>query len=109
MSPSLQLMDRLTGSPSRHAQFLAELLEQLHWQGEEIQLRNALCGAPETMDGTDLLNSLANLGYRWDITRLSSRQRESWPSAGFPLLLRHSKAPRSVSHIDQRSSPPQTP
>lgn len=92
-------MDRLTGSPSRHAQFLAELLEQLHWQGEEIQLRNALCGAPETMDGTDLLNSLANLGYRWDITRLSSRQRESWPSAGFPLLLRHSKAPSSFQLV----------
>lgn len=88
MSESPRLLERLAQSPSHQARLLPQLLPLLHWPGQEIQLRNALCGAPDAMDGTDLLNTLANLGYRWDVARLSVARPGDWSQAALPLLLR---------------------
>jgi len=91
MSSDHRLLERLAASPSAAARLLPELLQLLCWPGEEIQLRNALSGAPTSMDSADLLNTLANLGYRWEIVRLARSQRERWLQQEYPLLLRQDK------------------
>lgn len=63
------MLNRLLNSQSGQALVLAKLLEALKWPGEDIQLRNALCGNPDAMDSADVLNTMANLGYRWTIDR----------------------------------------
>ena len=81
------LFDRLRQSDSPSARLLPDLLEALDWSGEAIQLRNAISGSPQSMDGVDLMNTLANLGYRWTVTSLSERtplaqlQRLDYPLA----------------------------
>lgn len=60
---------RLSESESSSARLLPKLLDALAWSGELVQLRNALSGSPLHMDGVDLLNTLANLGFRWDVRR----------------------------------------
>jgi hypothetical protein len=81
------LFDRLRQSESASARLLPDLLEALDWSGEAIQLRNAISGSPQSMDGVDLMNTLANLGYRWTVIPLSARtplaqlQRLDYPLA----------------------------
>lgn len=88
MMRSHDLLDRLAASPSDQARLLAELLQALEWSGEDIQLRNALSGNPEAMSGSDLLNSLAKLGYRWDVHRLGLGARSRSQGLRYPLLQR---------------------
>lgn len=87
MSRDSLILQKLAQSPSEQARLLPSLLDGLAWPGEAVQLRNALCGSPAQMDSTDLLNTLANLGYRWEVTRISARRPGGWPLAGFPLLV----------------------
>ena len=106
------ILERLASSPCPQARLVPQLLQELAWPGEGIQLRNALCGAPAQMDATDLLNTLANLGYRWEVLRLQHRNPGGWPQAGYPLLLRNDAlgAPlRLVCSRDElaQSLPPQ--
>ncbi|MEN9766682.1 MAG: hypothetical protein RLZZ32_642 [Cyanobacteriota bacterium] len=87
------LFDRLAQSPSPQARLLPELLTALNWPGEAIQLRNAISGSPQTMDGVDLLNTLANLGYRWDVVGLPlDNPRRVAQRLDFPLLIRSDEA-----------------
>jgi ATP-binding cassette subfamily C protein LapB len=87
------LFDRLVQSPSPQARLLPELLTALNWPGEAIQLRNAISGSPQTMDGVDLLNTLANLGYRWDVVGLPlDNPRRVAQRLDFPLLIRSDEA-----------------
>lgn len=88
MRGSQQILEALAESPCEQVRLLPQLLQSLAWSGEGIQLRNALCGSPAQMDATDLLNTLANLGYRWEVMRLSRRRPSTWPGVGYPLLLR---------------------
>ena len=102
-----ELLQRLAQSPSEQARLLPQVLELLNWPGEAIQLRNALCGSPGAMDSTDLLNTLSNLGYRWEVSRLSGPSHRDVAMWGYPLLLRGPQpgAPiqlvRSVEALDQ--------
>lgn len=89
MTRDQQIIRLLEQSPSQEARLLAELLKALSWPGEDIQLRNALCGSPVQMDGTDILNTLNNLGYRWDVFRLQASKSSKHPEKGFPLLIRN--------------------
>lgn len=84
------LLELLKASPSTNCQLLAQLLDALGWDGEILQLRNALAGSPQKMDETDLLNSLYNLGYRWKVTRLGRRGFEQLAQGTFPVLLQWS-------------------
>ena len=88
MSRDPLMLERLADSPSPQARLLAQLLEAMRWPGEAIQLRNALSGTAETLDSTDLLNTLVNLGYRWDVQRLTVAAARRCQSLTFPLLLR---------------------
>ena len=84
-----ELFARLTASPSATARMLPALLEGLGWLGEPVQLRNALCGSPQQMDDVDLLNTLANLGFRWDVRRLRGvLTPDTLPPLDFPVLIR---------------------
>jgi ATP-binding cassette subfamily C protein LapB len=84
------LLHALQVSPSANCQLLPQLLDALDWDGEILQLRNALAGSPEKMDETDLLNTLYNLGYRWKVTRLGRRWVEELEQDAFPVLLQFS-------------------
>lgn len=84
-----QLFQLLRSSHSPTVCLLPKLLEALFWVGEPVQLRNALSGSPEHMDGVDLLNTLANLGYRWDVRRLrGALTPNTLPVFDFPVLIR---------------------
>ena len=84
-----ELFARLTASPSAAARLLPSLLKGLGWLGEPVQLRNALSGSPQQMDEVDLLNTLANLGFRWDVRRLRGvLTPASLPPLDFPVLIR---------------------
>ena len=89
MTTLTPLFDRLRQSDSPEARLLPDLLVAFKWAGEAIQLRNAICGSPQRMDGVDLLNTLANLGYRWDVEALGANA----PAAvlgrlNYPVLVR---------------------
>jgi ATP-binding cassette subfamily C protein/ATP-binding cassette subfamily C protein LapB len=84
------LLQVLRASSSPNCQLLTEVLDALHWDGELLQLRNALAGSPEKMDETDLLNTLYNLGYRWKVNRLGRRGFEELEQGAFPVLLQWS-------------------
>lgn len=87
------LFERLRQSDSPSARLLPDLLEALNWPGEAIQLRNAISGSPQSMDGVDLINTLANLGYRWTVTPLSGRSRQGEVQRlDYPLALRSDEA-----------------
>lgn len=88
MSRDSGLLQRLSESPSEQARLLARLLAAIHWPGETIQLRNALSGSAEQLDGTDLLNTLANLGYRWDVQRFGAGETSRCDALPLPLLVR---------------------
>ncbi len=80
---------RLSESESSSARLLPKLLDALAWSGELVQLRNALSGSPLHMDGVDLLNTLANLGFRWDVRRFRGvLTPERLPPLDFPVLIR---------------------
>ena len=81
------LLQVLRESPSPNCQLLPQLLDALAWDGEILQLRNALAGSPERMDETDLLNTLYNLGYRWKVTRLGRHGFNKLAQGTFPVLL----------------------
>ena len=83
------LFEKLAQSESPSARLLPELLDALAWSGESVQLRNALSGSPLSMDGVDLLNTLANLGFRWDVRRFrGALTPERLPPLDFPVLIR---------------------
>jgi len=83
------LFEKLAQSDSPSARLLPELLDALAWSGESVQLRNALSGSPLSMDGVDLLNTLANLGFRWDVRRFRGvLTPERLPPLDFPVLIR---------------------
>jgi ATP-binding cassette subfamily C protein LapB len=82
-----QLLVRLQQSDSYNSQLLVTLLAALEWDGELVQLRNALAGKPEGLDETDLLNTLYNLGYRWKVNSLRASTYDELESGPFPLLL----------------------
>jgi ATP-binding cassette subfamily C protein LapB len=87
------LFDRLRQSESASARLLPDLLEALDWSGEAIQLRNAISGSPQSMDGVDLMNTLANLGYRWTVIPLSARTPlAQLQRLDYPLALRADQA-----------------
>lgn len=87
------LFERLRQSDSPSARLLPDLLEALRWPGEAIQLRNAISGSPQSMDGVDLLNTLANLGYRWTATSLQARTPLAvLQRLDYPLALRADEA-----------------
>jgi ATP-binding cassette subfamily C protein/ATP-binding cassette subfamily C protein LapB len=88
MSRNHQLLDQLAQSPSPQARLLPQVLDALGWPGEAIQLRNALSGSPASMDATDLLNTLANLGYRWDVQRIGGQDCSQLSQGQFPVLVR---------------------
>lgn len=78
----------LASSESPAARLLPELLQGLSWTGEPVQLRNALSGTPQHMDDVDLLNTMANLGFRWDVSRLRGVSTPSQlPPLDFPVLV----------------------
>jgi ATP-binding cassette subfamily C protein LapB len=81
------LLNLLRTSPSSNCQLLPQLLDALAWDGEILQLRNALAGSPQRMDETDVLNTLYNLGYRWKVTRIGRRGFENLVQGAFPVLL----------------------
>ena len=84
-----KLFQLLRSSNSPTVRLLPELLESLFWVGEPVQLRNALSGSSDHMDGVDLLNTLANLGYRWDVRRLrGALTSRVLPPFDFPVLVR---------------------
>ena len=84
------LRDVLKQSPSANAQLLVQVLDALAWDGEGLQLRNALAGSPEAMDDADLLNTLYNLGYRWSVIRLGRNGWQRLEQGPFPVLLQWS-------------------
>ncbi|MEY4358760.1 MAG: alpha-hemolysin translocation ATP-binding protein HlyB [Cyanobacteriota bacterium] len=100
MSRDHLMLDRLAESPSPQARLLPQVLEALEWPGEAIQLRNALSGSPASLDATDLLNTLANLGYRWTVQRLGSRDAARLAQQPFPVLVRADQptAPLQLLH-----------
>lgn len=81
------LQRRLQDSPSPIAPLLLELLSALDWQGETVQLRNALTGDPDRMDGVDLLNTMANLGYERTAEEVGPKRHADLLTSGFPVLL----------------------
>ena len=81
------LQRRLQDSPSPIAHLLLELLSALDWQGETVQLRNALTGDPDRMDGVDLLNTMANLGYERTAEEVGPKRHADLLTSGFPVLL----------------------
>ncbi len=83
----LALRSRLEHSPSPLARLLLELLSALNWSGEPVQLRNALAGSPETLDGVDLLNTLANLGYERTAQEVGPAHHAALAASAFPVLL----------------------
>lgn len=85
--PYEPLRRRLQESPSPLAQQLLELLSALDWMGEPVQLRNALAGTPERMDGVDLLNTLANLGYERTAQEVGPAHHPALAASAFPVLL----------------------
>ena len=88
-----ELFQLLASSESSAARILPDLLDGLAWIGEPVQLRNALSGSPLHMDGVDLLNTLANLGYRWDVSRFRGLLTPSQlPPLDFPVLIRGQSA-----------------
>ena len=86
-STQSNLLETLRSAPSENSQLLAQLLDALAWDGEMLQLRNALAGSPESMDSADLLNSLYNLGYRWSVVRLSQASLDGLLQGALPILL----------------------
>jgi ABC-type bacteriocin/lantibiotic exporter with double-glycine peptidase domain len=108
MNRNPQLLEKLAASPSHQARLLAQLLQALSWPGEGAQLRNALCGSAETLDGTDLLNTLANLGYRWDVQRISAADASRWQGLSFPVLLRHDRGAAALQLSSCRQDLEQT-
>ncbi len=106
-------LDLLRHSASANVQLLAQLLEALAWQGEDLQLRNALAGSPERMDDADLLNTLYNLGYRWSVISLGRGGLRRLAPGPFPVLLQDNarqsglRLIRDVQELDA-AVPPQT-
>lgn len=88
MSASPELLQRrLQDSPSPQAHLLLDLLAALDWRGEPVQLRNALAGDPARLDGVDLLNTLANLGYERSAQEVGPRHHAQLLTSRFPVLL----------------------
>ena len=99
------LFDRLRSSDSAMARLLPDLLDGLQWPGEAIQLRNAISGSPQRMDGVDLLNTLANLGYRWEVrTFKPHRLAAQLQQLNYPLLVRDDGAATPFTLIADASA-----
>ena len=92
------LLDLLRDSSSDNSQLLAELLDAFAWDGEMLQLRNALAGTPDKMDDADLFNTLYNLGYRWNVIGLGRGSVDALSDGAFPVLLQWS-APRKYLQL----------
>lgn len=81
------LLQRLSSASSPNSRLLPDLLAALQWNGEFLQLRNAIAGDLDQMDEADLLNTLYNLGYRWKVKSFRSSGYQSLLQGQFPLLL----------------------
>jgi len=110
-SSGQELLRRLSQSQSRSSRLLPELLAALQWDGELLQLRNAIAGLPEQMDESDLLNTLYNLGYRWKVSSFRSAGYEALLHEAFPILLQFESGvdkgfrlvrhPSELPHLDR--------
>lgn len=98
-----EIYQLLASSESPAAKLLPELLEGLCWVGESVQLRNALSGTPQHMDDVDLLNTMANLGFRWDVSRFrGALTPNQLPPLDFPVLVCRQKSREFVLIQNQR-------